>query len=361
MKLGVSVVVCTFNGAKLLPATINHIAKQQVRPDINWEVIVVDNASTDNSSNVAVTEWRKYQLPVSFTLLHQPKQGLTYARELAIKNARYEFILFCDDDNWLAPDYINIAYDLMLKHPSIGVLGGCGELEFEGAPPLWAVGLSSFASGPQASASGKVKKNAVYGAGFVMRKSAFNTIAGAGYKPMLTDRLAKNLSAGGDYELCYAIALAGYDIWYDNSLRFKHFMPENRVNWDYCTRLYREGAQSLEVLIPYRIRVNMECSNVFLFNFKILKTYLSQTRKLLPLLFRDMLLEPESDEKRVNTLRIIALKASIMSLKNYPAMKSNFIKIIKFEQERLKPFLNTKAVAYADTKNLDRSTINYIY
>src|SRR5688500_1328738 len=102
MRLGISVIVCTYNGAALLPETIRHIAQLHVRPDIDWEFIIIDNASTDDSAQVALSEWSKYRSSVRFSLLTQPRQGLTYARELALEKSKYEFVLFCDDDNWLA-------------------------------------------------------------------------------------------------------------------------------------------------------------------------------------------------------------------------------------------------------------------
>ncbi|WP_187262790.1 glycosyltransferase [Pontibacter beigongshangensis] len=338
MKLGITVVICTYNGAALLPETIHHIARQRVRPEISWEFIIIDNASTDNTSEVAASEWEKTQSQVSFSLLYQPKQGLTYARELALEKSQFEFIIFCDDDNWLAPDYINRAYDLMLQHPLIGVLGGYGELVFETAPPPWAAKFNLFASGPQAPASGKVSRNVVYGAGCVIRKSAYNILIRSGFRSMLTDRFAKTLCAGGDYELCYAIALAGYDIWYDHSLRFKHFMPKERVCWDYHIRFFRDGAQSFEVLIPYRIRVNNGSESLLSFNLKFLAIFFSYIRKLPPLLLEQIRVPAASEEAKVNKLKLISLKSKIMTLTRYAAMKENFFKLLKFEQAELNLF-----------------------
>ncbi|TXK46758.1 glycosyltransferase family 2 protein [Pontibacter qinzhouensis] len=335
MRLGITVVICTFNGAALLPPTLRHIAGQQVRPGIDWELLVVNNASTDNTAAVVKTEWNLAGKPVPLTLLHQPKLGLTYARELALEKARYEFIIFCDDDNWLAPDYLNRAYDLMLHNPLIGVLGGCGELIFEVPPPQWAVGHNLFANGPQSLRPGKVKHHVVYGAGCVVRKSSYKILVNSGFKSMLTDRKGKTLCAGGDYELCYAIALAGYDIWYDNSLRFKHFVPKERVQWSYYARLFRDGAQSYQVLVPYRIRVNMHSKSMVAFHAKYLSILLSYVLKLLYLLLSGLMARRASDEEKTISLKLISLKSKILSLKKYATMKENFIRIVAFEQANL--------------------------
>ncbi len=149
---------------------------------------------------------------------------------------------------------------------------------------------------------------------------------------MLTDREENGLSAGGDYELCYAIALAGYDIWYDERLVFKHFMPQKRINWTYCMRLLKEGAQSLEVLIPFRIRINMQCSNHLLFDWKAFNVLLYYTRKMLPLLLRGKVLKPGTEEALENKLRFFNLLYKILAFKHYKAMRQNYLKIKSFEK-----------------------------
>lgn len=342
---GISVVVCTYNGAALLPETLRHIARQRVRANVNWEVIVIDNASTDDTATVTIHEWEKYGSPVPFSLLHQPKPGLTYAREMALEESLYDFVLFCDDDNWLCPNYVNLAYELMMQNTSIGVLGGYGELEYDPDTPLWAIGHGSFANGAQAEKSGKVKHNIVYGAGFVLRKKAYQTLSNAGFNPILSDRLGKNLSAGGDIEICYAIALAGYDIWYDERLKFKHYIPKNRITWEYCVRFFKEGAQSFEALIPYRIRVNKGSKSMAAFNLQLAKIFLSHTQKLFPLLLQKIKTPPESEQAKLVTLKLIALRAKISSFRKYSLMKKNFTEILEFERNNLKPLQNNDFVS----------------
>jgi glycosyltransferase involved in cell wall biosynthesis len=336
MKLGVTVAVCTYNGAALLPETLRHLSLQKVKAGINWEVIIIDNASTDNTSEIVATEWKKYRCKAGFYLYHQPQQGLAYARNMAFEKANYEFVLFCDDDNWLDADYVSQAYELMLNKPSIGAMGGLGELVFESEPPPWVFKLGAYANGPQEAYSGKVKGNKVFGAGCVIRKSAFNAITEAGFKPMLTDRIAKNLSAGGDYELCYAIALAGYDIWYDERLKFKHFMPKERVTPEYYKRTVLEGAQSYEVIIPYRIKLKLADSYAPFFTWKLARVILAYTKKMALLCIVRLVLPPQSDKAKLNTLKLISLRTKILSSTKYFIMRKNFIRIAHFEQKLIK-------------------------
>jgi glycosyltransferase involved in cell wall biosynthesis len=335
MKEGVSVVVCTYNGDKRLPDTLRHLAQQQVRHDIPWEVIVIDNASTDNTSQTVLEEWSKYQCSGHFSLLVQPKLGLTYARELALEKAQFNYILFCDDDNWLYENYVNTAYDIMLQHASIGVLGGYGILEYETPPPGWAASYTMFANGPQATVSGKVRRNVVYGAGCVIRKSAYDMVHRAGFKPMLTDRLAANLSSGGDHEFCYALALAGYDIWYDERLKFKHFMPKERITQEYYTRFFEENAKALEVLLPYNIIVNYGGKCMLSFHFQLLRRFMGLGKLMIPVILNKVKLSTQTEAEQLNLLKFKSLKARMLSFRRYSSMRKNFFQILKFKQENL--------------------------
>jgi glycosyltransferase involved in cell wall biosynthesis len=343
MEIGVTIVICTYNGARLLPDTIRHIAQQRVRPTIQLEVIVVDNASTDNTSEVVQREWEKYNTDATFSLLYQPMQGLTFARELALAKARYEYVLFCDDDNWLNQDYVSIVFDLMMQHPKIGVLGGHGELIYETPPPDWASAFTMFGNGAQEKTSGKVKRNIVYGAGCVLRKSAFIKILDAGYKPLLTGRVGQNLSSGEDYELCYAIALANYDIWYDARLRFKHYMPKERVEWKYFERFFTESIKCVEVLIPYSIILNYGVKSSSQFYIKLLRLFLSNVKQLSLLLLKKFKFPINSDEAKINTLMVKKVKARLWTFRKYRVMKNNFDKILSFKQDKVRD--NTKSQA----------------
>jgi hypothetical protein len=173
----------------------------------------------------------------------------------------------------------------------------------------------------------------VHGAGCMMRKSAYQTIVRAGFKPMLTDRKAGILTAGGDFEICYAIALAGYTIWYDERLRFKHFMPESRIHWNYYVRLIREGMQSFDVLIPYRIRANHHSTNLFSFHLLLAGILLSYVLKLIPVLFSSLYVSPASEAAQAKQLKLISLKAKIRAFGAYPRMKRNFLKILRLEKK----------------------------
>ena len=86
---GISIIICCYNSANLLPETIRHLGLMEVNDKINWEVIVVDNASTDNTGTIAVNEWTKTNCNRPFRVIKQPVPGLTNAIMAGINHSAY--------------------------------------------------------------------------------------------------------------------------------------------------------------------------------------------------------------------------------------------------------------------------------
>ncbi|MBC6611656.1 glycosyltransferase family 2 protein [Hymenobacter sp. BT507] len=256
---GISVIICCYNSGKRLPETLEHLANQQFSkyPNLAWEVIIVDNASTDATSHIAVTEWSKYNSPAPMRVLLQPIPGTGHAREMGMANVRHAFLLFCDDDNWLNPNYLDLAYDIMIQNKNIAGLGGCGIAVCETPPPLWFESLQAAyavgGQGPNPSGPVSLERGFVYTAGAIFRKSAIDAILSNGFQKLLSGRTAKSLGAGEDVELCYAIILSGGEIHYDERLQFQHFMPTGRINWNYFKRLNNSFGITFPFLTPYKL------------------------------------------------------------------------------------------------------------
>lgn len=236
MSPGISVIVCCYNSSERLPETIKYLASQQVPAAVQWEVIIVDNASTDGTAAIATAEWEKYNLTnVPFSVVKQPVAGLSHARDMGLSNARYEYLLFCDDDNWLCDDYIERSFKIMNSDSQIGVLGGCGLIEAE-QPTILSEELLKFTTvwGPQTWAA---DSHWVYGAGAVYRKSILLELKNANWRQVTTGRIGKKLLSGEDVEICLMNYLMGYKIIADDNLKFKHFVPHQRQNINYILKV----------------------------------------------------------------------------------------------------------------------------
>jgi len=250
MNNGVSIIICCYNSSKLLPETIKYICSQKISENIKWEVIVIDNNSFDNTSRIAEKLLNEYKCPAIYKIFSQPDQGLSFARKMGLDNSQYEYILFCDDDNWLDERYIETGFLLLESNKDIGALGGHSEAVIEGDFPEWFLNnKQNYSIGKQSAESGDItwSEGVLWGAGMFVRTSALRELYSDGFKSLLTDRKGNELSSGGDSELCYALRLAGWKIWYDERLLLKHFITKERLNWNYLRKLNRGfGAQKVD-------------------------------------------------------------------------------------------------------------------
>lgn len=86
-----------------------------------WEGLLIDNASTDRSAEVARSCWQNGPAPLR--LIDESPTGVRYARERGLAEARYECLGFVDDDHWVAHDWVRAAYDIISSDSSPGGVG----------------------------------------------------------------------------------------------------------------------------------------------------------------------------------------------------------------------------------------------
>lgn len=243
IKEGISVIICCYNSAERLPETLKYLALQQIPPDTSWEIIVVDNASVDDTMKVAREQWNTYTVPyVNFKTLEELRPGKNHALETGIINAAYELILICDDDNWLRDDYIDRALRIMRSAPAIGAAAGQSVAVTDGAIPDWFETVQySYAVGKQSETTGYIdKKKTLWGAGMVFKKALYNRVY-LNSPSFLTGPKANTLARGEDVEFCMRLRILGYDLYYDEDLFFKHYMPQERLTSAYRQRFF-EGS-----------------------------------------------------------------------------------------------------------------------
>lgn len=268
---GFSIIVCCYNSANVIEDTLRHLSALRVPEGYGCEVILVNNLSTDNTVPLALDIWDTVRPPLSLQVVEENTPGLSFARNKGIQSSRYNYLLFCDDDNRLDPNYLLVAADVLEHHPEVGALGGLGIPEYEEVPAYWAEDFYIYGSGPQANVSGKVFY--VHGAGVVIRREAFQKMEKANFKFLLSDRKGNQLSSGGDYELCYAIGLTGYIVWYEKRLTFRHFITSERLTPEYTSRFVRESAPAIDILDVYRYYLQQDNPLRVNFYFRQLKLF----------------------------------------------------------------------------------------
>lgn len=259
MKKGITVIICTYNGAARLPETLKHLAVQQVRADLQWEIILVDNASTDNSAIVAKTLWEELNVPqIPLTLAQENTPGKLFAFQKAITLANHEYFIIVDDDNWLNPDYVQMAFDILDANPDIGILGGqaVAAISSSATLPDWFEAVQEgYAVGPQAKKSGDITaKGNIWGAGLCSR-TQYYIDAYQGFPSLLINKNDQRLLTAEDSEYCLRAILRGHKLYYDSRLSLQHFIPDARLTLAYKTSLFANFKNTNLIMDNYLLAI----------------------------------------------------------------------------------------------------------
>jgi glycosyltransferase involved in cell wall biosynthesis len=173
----VSVVISTFNRATVLPKALDALLAQRL--DVPYEVIVVDNNSTDGTA--AIVRERLHQAP-HLRYVFEPQQGLPFARNAGVRAARGAVIAFTDDDVHVGPTWVATIKQVFDEHPELDVVGGRVVPVWPGELPPWITRrqLGPFALGERGDARIRVgAENAalcLVGANFAFRRDVFDRI-----------------------------------------------------------------------------------------------------------------------------------------------------------------------------------------
>ena len=255
---GFSIVVCTHNGASRLPGVLEYLAALRY-PAGQLQLVIVDNNSEDATGRVARDTWDALGAPFPQALIREKQPGLANARRAAALLASRDWLLFCDDDNLLDPDYLAVAASVLTEHDDIGVLGGQGLPRFSAEVPNWFYTFADgFAVGVQAAASGDISdRGFVWGAGAIMRRDFLVGCYRGGVAPLLSGRRGARTLSGDDSELCKWYLAAGYRLWYEERLLFHHLIPAQRLRRDYLESLLQGFEAQRNVLKEYDFLITL--------------------------------------------------------------------------------------------------------
>jgi glycosyltransferase involved in cell wall biosynthesis len=254
MKKGFSIIVCCYNSADVIEDTLRSLCHLQTDNRFEIELIIIDNGSTDGTSELSQNFLAQNKVGFNYKIVTENMAGLSFARRRGIDEAGFEYLVFCDDDNRLSPDYALRAFELMESNNSIGAAGGFGNAVSVIRFPEWFEEFKkSYSVGAQADMSGDItsKEGYVWGAGMILRKYAVERLYENGFHSLLSDRKKEILSSGGDVEICYALRLSGYFIFYEPKLTFDHYIRPERLKWKHLRRLHRGFGMQKPLLEPY--------------------------------------------------------------------------------------------------------------
>jgi hypothetical protein len=228
--------------------------RRQTLPQDDWELLVIDNRSDPPLASGPHLSWHPHA-----RLVREEKLGLTWARVRGMAEAAGELIVFVDDDNLLAPDYLERALKVFKNRPEIGVWGGEVELQFETPPADWTRSywwmLGSRTVERDTWSKDSQGGCVPCGAGMCVRKAVADRYASTvahDPKRQALDRRGADLSSSGDTDLALTACDMGLGLGQSAELKLKHLIPPSRLTPEYILKLQEGMAFSDELLNSIR-------------------------------------------------------------------------------------------------------------
>src|SRR5437868_5626981 len=119
MAINISVIIPAYNAAATIIQTLESVLSQT---SPRWEIIIIDDGSTDDTVAIAHNYIKKDKRIRFFS---QKNQGVSVARNTGIGHANFEWLLFLDADDWISPYYVEKTTNLITPHPDFDAVH-CG-------------------------------------------------------------------------------------------------------------------------------------------------------------------------------------------------------------------------------------------
>jgi len=220
----ISIVVCTYNRAAILERALQTLDCQQTEGTFTYDIVVVDDASSDNTPRVVRDFAAKSTVPVNYVLAGG--RGIAQARNCGIEATNSPWIAFFDDDQLAEPNWLRELYACAIKNAA-GCVGGIRRLALThrqyaslSTTSRQVLGEINYAIKAQ-----KCGPRDIPAAGnFLIRRSLLEEVG----------NFDGDLIRGGeDIEIAHRIRFAGYDAWFTPKSIAYHITPPYRLNSRY--------------------------------------------------------------------------------------------------------------------------------
>jgi glycosyltransferase involved in cell wall biosynthesis len=246
MNVRISVVISTHNpDIHRLERTLRAVTAQTLDAEL-WELVLVDNAST-KPVRIDKIPWSRGER----RQIREEKLGLIYGRLAGIRASKGGLLVFVDDDNELAPDYLQAAMAVFDDREALGIAGGVMEPEWcDAEPETWAsefvdgfarrnFGTTSRVASKMICPSG-LPEFSPMGAGMVARRAALTSWVAQAEFSTVTGRRGAELASCEDTDMVLMAFASGWSIGYFPELRLRHLIPAHRLHANYLARLYHD-------------------------------------------------------------------------------------------------------------------------
>ena len=232
-ELSVSVVVCTYNGSRTIRECLEHLTKLNYS---NYEVIVVDDGSTDETASIAQS--------FDVRLVRTGNRGLSAARNTGREYSRGEIVAYIDDDAYPDPDWLNY-YNTAFRRSSHALIGGPNLSPLN--DPLVAQCVARSPGGPNHVLLTDTIAEHVPGCNMVFRKAALEEIGG--FDPIFR-------TAGDDVDVCWRIQEKGWTVGFAPAALVWHHRRSSVLAYCRQQRGYGKAEALLQKKWPERFNAS---------------------------------------------------------------------------------------------------------
>ncbi len=237
----ISVAICTHNPRLDYLSRVLNALKSQSVPNSDWELLIIDNASDVPLSRSIDLSWHP-----NARIIIEAELGIASARIRALREFSGELLIFLDDDNVMADDYLQRCLELFAERPDLGAVSGCLMPEYETPPPEWFAPYESWIAVRRITKSTwsnfHDSRSEPVTAGMCLRRSvatAYINSAINNPKQRILGSRGSSLMRGEDVALAKIPLTLGYSVGQFAQLRMLHLIPKRRVAPAYLFSLYR--------------------------------------------------------------------------------------------------------------------------
>lgn len=228
----ISVIISAHNGAQRLRATLpSHL--NQTLPRQLYEVILVDNASTDDTREFVTQLNGQNNSPIRY--VYEERLGLHNARHAGARAAKGEILFFTDDDASMDQNVLNHYVEAFEHHPAMSAAGGVAKPMWEKSPESWITNLVRDGSFFPALALIDPYQNFqlspdgyFFGVNMGIKRDVLFRLGG--FNP---DSFGDRLLGDGDSGLLRKLWLNGSHVGFIPAAKVSHHIPEKRMTIDY--------------------------------------------------------------------------------------------------------------------------------
>ena len=240
--MSITVIVCTYNRCQSLAKALESAASLRLPKPDEWEVLVVDNNSSDQTREVAAQFHQRY--PRRFRYLFEAQQGKSYALNAGIREARGDILAFIDDDVTVDPTWLH-HLTVCLHNGEWAGAGGRVLPQQTFAPPSWLAfeephvlgPFALFDLGPEACELAQTP----FGNNMAFRKDVFEKYGG--FRTDLGPRPGSEIRSE-DAEFGRRLLDAGERLRYEPSAVVYHEVPERRLQKSYFLEWWFDKARA---------------------------------------------------------------------------------------------------------------------